>query len=100
VTGLLLAFGVIRYYLTARGYVYQLEWRHVVTICGATTGAAGIGFALRLSGVNIWAAAVVTAISYACLILYFWPLMERDNATIRELLPPRLRRFYRVRNCG
>jgi O-antigen/teichoic acid export membrane protein len=99
-TGLLLAFGVIRYYLKARGYIYQLEWRHVLTILGATAIAAGIGFALRLSGVNIWLATGATAMSYAGVILYFWPLAERDNATIRELLPPRLRRFYRVRNCG
>ena len=99
VTGLLLAFGVIRYYLKERGYVYQLEWRQVLTILGATVVATGLGFALRLFGANIWLAAVITAISYVGIILYFWPLAERDNATIRELLPSRLRRFYRVRDC-
>jgi O-antigen/teichoic acid export membrane protein len=99
-TGLLLAFGVVRYYLKVRGFLYQIEWRHVLTILAATTVAAGIGSALRLPGVNIWLAGAATAMSYACVILYFWPLTERDNATIRELLPPRLRGFYRVRNHG
>lgn len=91
VVGLACSLTIVNRYLVKREFHYHYPWYKTAVLTGLFAAATGVGLLLAQTGMNAIIAAVIGSVLYLVLLLFFIPLDQGEKATLRELLPARLR---------